>query len=54
MDYKFLSFNFEQKVLNTTLSNCGPLSAIIVWGIPNRHMMFFQTKFVMSLSLMLA
>ena len=53
MEYKFLIFNSEEKVMKAALSNCGPLLTIIVWGIPNRQTMFFQTNFVMSLSLML-
>ena len=54
MEYKFLIFSSEQKVLNVTLSNYDPLSAIITWEIPKRQMMFFQTKLETSLSLMLA
>ena len=54
MKCKFLIFNSEQKVLKAMLSNCGPLSATIVCGNPNRRMMFFQTNLETSLSLMLA
>ena len=35
MEYKFLILSSEQKVLKATLSNCGPLSAMMAWGIPN-------------------
>ena len=33
MKHRFLIFSSEQKVLNMTLSNYGPLSAIIAYGI---------------------
>lgn len=52
VEYRFLILSSEQKVLKVALSNCGLLSATIVWGIPNRHTIFFQMNFVTSLSLM--
>ena len=54
MDYIFFIFSSEQKVLKAMLSNCGPLLAMIVCGIPNQQMMFFQTNLETSLSLILA
>lgn len=54
MEYRFLIFSSEQKVLNAMLSNCGSLLAIIVCGILNRQMIFFHTKLEMSLFFMLA
>ena len=44
VEYKFLIFNLLQKSLYTRLSNCGPLSVTIDWGIPNLHTMFFHTN----------
>jgi hypothetical protein len=36
------------------LLNCVPLSEMIILGIPNLVMIFFQTNLIKSLSLMLA
>ena len=44
VEYRFLIFNLLQKFLYTRLSNCGPLSITIDWGIPNMHTMFFHTN----------
>ena len=44
VEYRFLIFNSLQKFLYTRLSNCGPLSITINWGIPNLHTMFFHTN----------
>ena len=53
MEYEFWMFSSEQKFQKAMLSNYGPLSAIMDWGIPKRQMMFFHTNLVTSLSLML-
>ena len=47
-------FNCEQKSRNESLSNCFPLSKTKTLGIPNLHMMDFQTKFLTFLSVMVA
>ena len=44
VEYKFLIFNSLQKFLYTWLSNCGPLSVTIDWGILNLHTMFLHTN----------
>ena len=54
MEYKFLIFSFEHKVLKAMLSNRGQLLAIIAYGIPNQQMMFFQRNSETYLSLMVA
>ena len=54
MEYRFLIFSFEQKILKVILSNCGPLSSIITCGTLNGQTMFFQMNLETSLSLMLA
>ena len=42
--YRFLIFNLLQKFLFTRLSNCGPLSITIDWGILNLHTIFFHAN----------
>ena len=44
VEYRFFIFNSLQKFLYTRLSNCGPLSVTIDWGISNLHTMFFHTN----------
>lgn len=43
-----------QNPLNFALSNCLPLSVIIVHGIPNGQIIFHNTKFRTLASLMVA
>ena len=51
MEYRFRIFSSWQKSRYTRLSNCGPLSDTIDFGMPNRQTMFFHMNRVMSLSL---
>ena len=44
----------EQKSLKLWLSNCRPLSDMIIRGIPNLQIMFFHTKFWILTSVMVA
>ena len=42
MEYRFRIFSSGQKSRYTRLSNCGPLSDTIDFGMPNRQIMFFH------------
>ena len=52
VEYKFLGFSSWKKFLYKPLSNCGPLSVTIDFGILNRQTIFFHTNRMTSLSLM--
>ena len=53
-DNWFLMQRLEQKSLKPWLSNCLPLSDIIVIGIPNLQIIFFHTKLIIFGSVIVA